>query len=326
VSQPSLAPTEAAEALPYPEGWFQIAYSDDLAIGQVVRLYYFGQELVLFRTESGVAQVINAYCAHLGAHLGVGGEVVGEHLRCPFHHWEYGTDGRCKSIPYSPKVPLSAAVGSWPTVERAGLVLVWHSADRNAPYFDAPEFPEYGDPAWAGYTRFKWVLNCTAQDVCENAVDVSHLPAVHGARGIPPYEATFDDHTFDFNFILDEANGITHRGRYYGIGLSISRSRGNGSKCFIASRTPVDRTSVEVMWSMLTVAGAPDDPEVAESRANMAANIVEFDKDVPIWNNKIYIRSPVLAKGDGPIGRFRMWARKFYPESASVSLASEMAD
>ena len=31
---------------PYPNGWFQVAYSDELITGDVVRLSYFGEDLV----------------------------------------------------------------------------------------------------------------------------------------------------------------------------------------------------------------------------------------------------------------------------------------
>ena len=83
---------------PFPRGWFRVAYADEIAPGEVKRLQYFGRELVLFRTESGVAQVFDAHCPHLGAHFGVGGTVVGENIRCPFHHWEFGTDGVCTKV------------------------------------------------------------------------------------------------------------------------------------------------------------------------------------------------------------------------------------
>ena len=57
---------------PLPFGWFQVAYSSDLEPGQSKPLSYFGQELVIFRTEAGVPKVLDAYCPHLGAHLGYG--------------------------------------------------------------------------------------------------------------------------------------------------------------------------------------------------------------------------------------------------------------
>ena len=52
----------------YPNGWFRVAYSADLAVGDLRALHYFGRDLVLFRGEDGRAHVLDAHCAHLGAH------------------------------------------------------------------------------------------------------------------------------------------------------------------------------------------------------------------------------------------------------------------
>ena len=57
----------------FPTGWFIVAFGTDLAPGQVRRAHYFGEELVLFRTESGQVHVMEAYCQHLGANLGCRG-------------------------------------------------------------------------------------------------------------------------------------------------------------------------------------------------------------------------------------------------------------
>ena len=62
--------------LPIPSGWFVLGYSDELAPGQVEAIHYFGRDLVLFRTEAGEAAVFDAFCPHLGAHLGHGGRAV----------------------------------------------------------------------------------------------------------------------------------------------------------------------------------------------------------------------------------------------------------
>jgi hypothetical protein len=60
----------------YPRGWFVIQFSDELGRGDVKPLRYFGKDLVLFRTESGKPAILDAYCPHLGAHLGHGGKVA----------------------------------------------------------------------------------------------------------------------------------------------------------------------------------------------------------------------------------------------------------
>jgi len=58
--------------------------------------------LVVWRGESGKVYVADAYCPHLGAHLGVGGEVAGECIKCPFHGWAFeGDNGQYTDIPYS---------------------------------------------------------------------------------------------------------------------------------------------------------------------------------------------------------------------------------
>ena len=44
------------------------------------------------------------------------------------------------------------------------------------------------------------------------------------------------------------------------------------------------------------------------------AETVKFaEEDLPIWNNKCYRPQPRLAPGDEAIGRYRHWARQFYP-------------
>ncbi|HVM63785.1 MAG TPA: Rieske 2Fe-2S domain-containing protein, partial [Acidimicrobiales bacterium] len=69
---------------PYPDGWYLLCESAAVGKGDVVPLRYFGRDLVLYRTEQGRAVVVDAHCPHMGAHLGYGGVVDGEGIRCPF--------------------------------------------------------------------------------------------------------------------------------------------------------------------------------------------------------------------------------------------------
>ena len=62
-------------------------------------------------TETGVARLLAAYCAHLGTHLGVGGRV---------------------DIPYAERIPRGAQVAAWPTGVGPS-VRAEHSAHRRAP-------------------------------------------------------------------------------------------------------------------------------------------------------------------------------------------------
>src|SRR5215510_13488200 len=179
---------------PIPNGWFQVAYSDELAPGQVMPLDYFGGSLVLFRTESGEAKVLDAFCPHLGAHLGYGGKVEGGCIRCPFHAWKFDGSGACTEIPYANKIPPKAKLRTWSVREVAGLIMVWHHAAGDAPGWDLPEVPEYGDAEWTDYERRRWKIKTRNQEMAENAVDSAHFKYVHGTSNMPSSQAEVRDH------------------------------------------------------------------------------------------------------------------------------------
>src|SRR5690606_31236792 len=88
-----------------PNGWFLLAYADELAPGQLMPLHALDRDLVVFRGASGSVHAFDAHCPHLGAHLGVGGRVVGDTIECPFHGWRFGGDGGCVEIPYAKRIP-----------------------------------------------------------------------------------------------------------------------------------------------------------------------------------------------------------------------------
>ena len=82
---------------PYPNGWFAVGHSDQLARGQARSVHYLGRQMVVWRGEDGGVRAADAYCPHLGANLGRGGKVEGNTIRCPFHGWRFeGETGRCE--------------------------------------------------------------------------------------------------------------------------------------------------------------------------------------------------------------------------------------
>lgn len=75
---------------PHPNGWFIMCRSAELAKGQVKEIHYWGQNIALFRGQDGIAYALEAYCAHLGANLAIGGTIkYGNCIQCPFHGWTY---------------------------------------------------------------------------------------------------------------------------------------------------------------------------------------------------------------------------------------------
>src|SRR5262249_27024823 len=157
----------------------------ELPPGGVKPLRYFGRDLVLFRTQSGTAHVLDAHCPHMGAHLGHGGQVDGERLVCPFHAWKFDGCGQCTSIPYARKVPPKARVAPWPVVEVNGLVMVWFHPEGQVPDWDVPAIPEWGSDEWTPYQKRSWRIKTHNQEMGENSVDQAHFLYVHGTAEMP---------------------------------------------------------------------------------------------------------------------------------------------
>lgn len=78
-------------------GWYWLINSCDLKPGDVKAIPYCGRNVVLFRGRNGKPYILDAYCAHMGAHLGVGGKVRFDTcIECPFHGWTFdGETGNC---------------------------------------------------------------------------------------------------------------------------------------------------------------------------------------------------------------------------------------
>jgi phenylpropionate dioxygenase-like ring-hydroxylating dioxygenase large terminal subunit len=123
---------------PYPSGWYAVAFAAELPRQGTLTRSLAGHELLLFRTASGQAAAIDAYCPHLGAHLGRGGRVCGEVLRCPFHGFQFDTGGRCVATGYGTKPPPNAVAKTWPLRERNGMLLVYHGAAGSVPPWEVP--------------------------------------------------------------------------------------------------------------------------------------------------------------------------------------------
>ena len=140
----------------FPRGWFMVARTDEVS-KKPLNLRYFGQDMVLYRGDSGRLVLMDAYCPHMGTHLGKNEtsyvvmdneHVDGDNIRCPYHGWQFGPDGNCVEIPYSPApIPVSACIRTYPVQEWGGSVLMWHDTEQGEPNFDPPELPQWEDPS-----------------------------------------------------------------------------------------------------------------------------------------------------------------------------------
>ncbi len=161
----------------YPASWYLFGPSAALRDRPRSRTM-LGRQLVAYRTDRGRVVVLDGRCAHFGADLG-GGHVRGDNLQCPFHHWEYGPDGRCVHIPVSNSIPAAARQACYSAVERHGQVFFYNGPQ---PRFALPFFPGERPEDFAPARPFGATLHCPWFLVGANAFDLQHFRAAHDRR------------------------------------------------------------------------------------------------------------------------------------------------
>ena len=158
----------------YPATWYVFCAAGDLARGPVSK-DMLGGRLVAFRAANGRVAVLDARCSHLGADLGRG-EVVGDSVQCPYHHWRYGADGFCTHIPTTTDIPEFACQGAYPAQEQLGYVFFFNGL---APLFPLPFFDDRRVEDFVAGNLFRFEADCPWYLVAANGFDTAHYHTVH---------------------------------------------------------------------------------------------------------------------------------------------------
>jgi nitrite reductase/ring-hydroxylating ferredoxin subunit len=169
-------PSEGDQGL-FTQSWFPICTSDELAPSSIVGQEFLGGRVIAVRGTDGIARVMSAYCAHVGADLSVG-SVEGNSVVCRFHRWQYDSEGRVERIAAGDPPPKKACLFRFPTVERFGIV--WAFNGKKA-LWDMPSFP---------YPETE--LLCSVRQPCgydgdpwwfaANTFDFNHVEQLHGLK------------------------------------------------------------------------------------------------------------------------------------------------
>lgn len=307
-----------------PAGWFHVADSDDVQPGRVVPLQYFGRDLVCYRGHDGDIRVFDAFCPHLGAHIGYGGEVDDDQLVCPFHGWKFAPDGRNTEIPYSSRPSRKARLASWPVTEANGGVYAWFDPDGAPPSWDVPHLPECTADGYLLHIGDRWRMRTHVQEVMENTVDAAHFRFVHRTAGFGATDVLEDGPMLRATAAV---TFVTPRGdvdgavisELWGLGIDVVRPQGIVDAAAVFWATPVDDEIIEAGYTFFV----PKDPD-GDGMTSVAQGLVadfhqQATQDMPIWEHKAYQQTPALAPDDGPIMRYRRWARQFYGAGGSAS-------
>ena len=305
--------------LPIPNGWYAVCWSRQLQDGEVKSIYCFGEDLVLFRTREGHARVLDAYCSHLGAHLGEGGRVVGENIQCPYHAWQYeGATGVCDKIPYCDKIPKKAVVRPWEVRERNGFVFVWYHARQKPSSWEVPILEEVGHPDWTEPREFEIEVPIHVQDIHENNNDPVHFQVVHGMDDVMDTEEIQYSADGRISKLIGHNERVTPMGTFqttleresFGIGMSTVRTIGipGAGLLLFSSTTPIEPNLTISRW-LITVTKNLVDLVGEEFQQNLVKGV---EDDMRIWKHKVHRKQPVFCKEDKFLGEYRQWVKQFY--------------
>lgn len=323
------------DAPSFARGWYVIQTSNELKIGDVKPLRYFAKDFVLFRQEDGTAVLLDAHCPHLGAHLGYGGTVSGDHIRCPFHAWEFDEKGTCQKIPYAKHMPKKAQTHSYTLHECNGVILLWYSEDGRAPEFEIQPLTEYLDSEnWQPWQPQSLHIKTQPAEVLENVADSAHFLYVHGLSGLNSFSNEYQGHMAT-QYIDAQSNlgRLTSKATYFGPGYQITHMDAVFETRLLNANTPIDENNIQLWFAVMMKKTTIDketrdflsqvyETEFPEKLDEKTAQLLAeayiertrngYLEDVQIWEHKKYRNQPILCDGDGPISKLRKWYQQFF--------------
>ena len=93
--------------------WHPVAFSADVTDAPIGRTL-LATPLVIWRDSKGVAHATSDVCIHRGTALSTGC-VKGDEIMCPYHGWQFNSNGICTFIPQleePTKVPPKAKIAA----------------------------------------------------------------------------------------------------------------------------------------------------------------------------------------------------------------------
>ena len=167
--------------------WHPIALSDKLAAGKAKLVRVLGEDLTLYRGESGRLYLVGGRCAHRATLLSTGW-IEGETIRCIYHGWRYDGAGRCLERPAErDTAPPDRRIAGYPLHEYCGLVFAY-LGEGPPPPFELPRKDGFERPGDMLFTRAE-TWHCNWFQHVENSLDATHVSFVHRAGRVGTFGA-----------------------------------------------------------------------------------------------------------------------------------------
>lgn len=161
-----------------PDDWYVACASEALRDAPLPTTM-LGTPLVLFRDADGNPGALLDRCPHRNVPLSLG-RVVGPHLECGYHGWQFDRGGACRAVPglCGPHEARGRRVQSFATREVDGYVWVYGTPDAE-PVREPFRIPHLDDARFT-VVRESLEVEGSMHAAIENALDVPHTAFLHG--------------------------------------------------------------------------------------------------------------------------------------------------
>jgi 5,5'-dehydrodivanillate O-demethylase len=157
--------------------WQPIGLSKNLAKGSARAIRVMGEDLTVYRGESGQPHLVAGRCAHRGTVLHTGW-VEQDQIRCMYHGWRYDATGLCTEIPAEKQPrPDPIRIVAYPLHEYAGLIFAY-MGEAPAPPFELPR-KHFIDEPGRHIVAVEQVWDCNWFQQIENSLDAVHVSFAH---------------------------------------------------------------------------------------------------------------------------------------------------
>ncbi|CAL0319400.1 unnamed protein product [Lupinus luteus] len=161
---------------PYPPHlknfWLPVAFSSGLKDDTMIPIECFEEPWVIFRGKDGKPGCVQNTCAHRACPLHLGSVNDGR-IQCPYHGWEFATDGKCEKMPSTQL--RNVKIKSLPCFEKEGMIWVWPGTDPPAVTLPSLQPPS----GFKVHAEIVMEIPIEHGLLLDNLLDLAHAPFTH---------------------------------------------------------------------------------------------------------------------------------------------------
>lgn len=326
---------------PFPNTWYFIEFSSNIKKGQINSYSILDREIVVFRNNNNEIGILNAFCPHLGTHLGYGGYIKNNNIVCPYHSWNFDKDGICKNIPYSKSTITDRCnTTKYYSLEKHNMIFLWYHADNKEPNtYEIGILNELDNYTYITRKQMN-TMNMHIFEPSQNSADYYHFQTVHRYLANPIYNkfievfhkisTIYEDTGYKQIIVKEEICKLNLFGfiplpKFFNTLLNTKVIIETPSivlfkidnKYFGEFRAIMTITPIEKFKQKMFISSWGNGIFrflFGKILTYMTINTVYQDQIV--WEHKIHINPRNWVSGDGPWASYNKWLEKFYSKSS----------